>query len=100
MDVDNKRSLKMSEKKDEICEFDIGVKTKKNGKYDEIIKHPHYEPKWHRRMSKQMRAAQFAPYAALAGHANAVQRTVRFAELRSKRVIEMNVDGTDYEYEA
>ena len=31
-------------------------------KYGEIIKHPHYEPKRHPRMPKEMRAAQFAPY--------------------------------------
>ena len=61
-------------------------------KYDEIINHPHYEPKKHPRMSKKMRAAQFAPYAALSGHASAIKRTAKFAELRSTRLIEPNVD--------
>lgn len=56
-------------------------------KYREIINHPHYEPKHHPRMSKEMRAAQFAPYAALSGHAQAIRRTAKFAELRSKRII-------------
>lgn len=56
--------------------------------YEEIIKHPHYEPKKHLRMSKEMRAAQFAPYAALAGHGSAIKRTAKFAELRSRRIIE------------
>lgn len=56
--------------------------------YEEIIKHPHHEPKKHLRMSKEMRAAQFAPYAALAGHGSAIKRTAKFAELRSRRIIE------------
>ncbi len=61
-------------------------------KYREIINHPHYEPKHHPRLSKEMRAAQFAPYAALSGHANAIRRTAKFAELRSRRIIEPNSD--------
>lgn len=59
-------------------------------KYDEIIDHPHYEPKNHPRMSRKMRAAQFAPYAALSGHAQAIRRTAKFAELREHRIIEPN----------
>ncbi|MBR2753589.1 hypothetical protein IKD82_00240 [Candidatus Saccharibacteria bacterium] len=59
-------------------------------KYDEIINHPHYEPKNHPRMSRKMRAAQFAPYAALSGHAQAIRRTAKFAELREYRIIEPN----------
>ena len=61
-------------------------------KYDDIINHPHYEPKSHPRMSREMRAAQFAPYAALTGHAGAIKKTAKFAELRSRRVIEPNLD--------
>lgn len=61
-------------------------------KYAEIINHPHYEPKHHPRMPKEMRAAQFAPYAALSGHAGAIRRTAKFAELRSRRIIEQNAD--------
>lgn len=57
-------------------------------KYGEIINHSHYEPVRHPRLSKEMRAAQFAPYAALSGHAGAIRRTAKFAELRSRRVIE------------
>ena len=66
-------------------------------KYDEIIDHPHYEPKNHPRMSREARAAQFAPYAALAGHAGAVRRTAKFAELRAQRVIEVNMDDERYD---
>ena len=61
-------------------------------KYEELIDHPHYEPKHHPRMSRKMRAAQFAPYAALAGHAGAIRRTAKFAELRKRRIIESNID--------
>lgn len=61
-------------------------------KYKEIINHPHYEPKRHPRMSKEMRAAQFAPYAALHGHAGAIKKTAKLAEYRSRRVVEMNTD--------
>ena len=63
-------------------------------KYDEIINHPHYEPRNHPRMSKEMRAAQFAPYAALHGHDVAIRRTAYFAELRSRRIIELSPDNT------
>ena len=34
-------------------------------KYDEIINLPHYEPKYHKRMSKSQRAAQFSPFSAV-----------------------------------
>ena len=61
-------------------------------KYGEIIDHPHHEPKKHPRMSMEMRAAQFAPYAALSGHAGAIKKTAKFAELRMQRIIEPNMD--------
>ena len=44
-------------------------------KYDDIISLPHYEPKYHARMSMASRAAQFAPFAALTGHADALEET-------------------------
>ena len=66
-------------------------------KYDEIINHAHYEPKRHSRMSREMRAGQFAPYAALAGHARAVRKTAKFAELRSQRIIETNMDDERFD---
>lgn len=65
-------------------------------KYKEIINHPHYEPKRHLRMPREMRAAQFAPYAALHGHAGAIRRTAKIAEYRSRRVIETNMDEQEY----
>ena len=65
-------------------------------KYEEIINHSHYEPKRHPRMSREMRAGQFAPYAALSGHAGAIRRTAKLAEYRSRRVIETNADDVNY----
>ena len=44
-------------------------------KYDDIISLPHYEPKYHARMSMASRAAQFAPFAALTGHDDAIEET-------------------------
>ena len=53
------------------------------GKYDDIINLPHYEPKKHPRMSKEARAAQFAPFAALTGYDDVIKETAR---LTSKRI--------------
>ena len=64
-------------------------------KYGGIVEHPHYEPKNHPRMSREMRAVQFAPYVALSGYAGAIRRTVKFAELRAQRVIELNLDNRE-----
>lgn len=42
--------------------------------YDDIINLPHHEPTTKPRMSMYARAAQFAPFAALNGHAEAIQK--------------------------
>lgn len=42
------------------------------GNYDDIINLPHPEPKGRRRVSMYQRAAQFAPFAALAGYEKAI----------------------------
>lgn len=47
------------------------------GEYDDIINLPHYEPKNHPRMSMMNRAAQFAPFSAVAGHEAAIRETGR-----------------------
>ncbi|MBR3353554.1 hypothetical protein IKG49_03120 [Candidatus Saccharibacteria bacterium] len=66
-------------------------------KYEEIINHPHYEPKNHPRMPREMRAGQFAPYAALSGYATAVRRTAKISELRERRIIEPNMDDERFD---
>ena len=66
-------------------------------KYDDIINHSHYEPKNHPRMSKEMRAAQFAPFAALTGFGNVISKTAKYAEEKSRRVIisDVSSEGVD-----
>lgn len=43
--------------------------------YEEIINLPHHVSDKHPRMSMYNRAAQFAPFAALTGHYEAISRT-------------------------
>jgi len=53
-----------------------------NKNYDDIINLPHYEPIKHKRMSKEARSAQFAPFAALTGYDDAVKETARLTNKR------------------
>lgn len=46
-------------------------------KYDDIIDLPHHVSKVHGHMSMKDRAAQFSPFAALTGHADALDETAR-----------------------
>ncbi|MDE6578467.1 MAG: hypothetical protein K2K58_09900 [Muribaculaceae bacterium] len=57
-------------------------------KYDDIINLPHYEPV-RKRMPMKNRAAQFAPFAALTGHEDAIMETARFTDKR--------IELSDYE---
>lgn len=45
--------------------------------YEDIINLPHHVSKKHPQMSMSQRAAQFAPFAALAGHDKAIEETAR-----------------------
>lgn len=47
------------------------------GKYDDIIDLPHHVSKVHPQMSIWDRSAQFAPFAALTGHKEAIAETAR-----------------------
>ena len=49
-------------------------------KYDDIIDLPHYEPKYHKRMNKNQRAAQFAPFSALTGFAEKINEASKMTE--------------------
>ncbi len=51
-------------------------------KYDDIINLPHYISKKHPQMSIEARAAQFAPFAALTGHSDAIRETARLTDER------------------
>lgn len=55
---------------------------KSTHQYDDIIRLPHHVSKVHPPMPIQDRAAQFAPFAALAGHQDAVKETARMVEER------------------
>ena len=48
--------------------------------YSDIIGLPHHTSKRHPRMSMANRAAQFAPFAALSGHDDAINETARLTD--------------------
>ena len=48
--------------------------------YDDIINLPHHISKRHPQMSLYDRAAQFAPFAALSGHDDAIEETARLID--------------------
>lgn len=52
------------------------------GRYDDIINLPHHVSGKHPRMSMQDRAAQFAPFAALRGHSDAIQEVCRYVDAK------------------
>lgn len=51
-----------------------------NSKYEEIISLPHHVSKTHPQMPMSDRAAQFSPFAALAGYDTAVKETGRLTD--------------------
>ena len=60
-----------------------------NGKYDEIMGLPHHVSKTRPQMPMSDRAAQFAPFAALAGYDAAIKETGRLTDER----IELDVEA-------
>ncbi len=62
--------------------------------YDDMLDLPHYEPQRHLRMPRSMRAAQFAPFAALTGYEEAVEESARRTdekiELDETRIAEID----------
>ncbi len=53
---------------------------KDTGRYDDIINLPHPTSKKHKRMSLENRAAQFSPFAALAGYDAVIKETARHTD--------------------
>lgn len=49
-------------------------------RYDDIINLPHPHSKYREHMSLHDRAAQFAPFAALSGHEDAIEETARLTD--------------------
>ena len=56
----------------------------KRDKYADIISLPHPGSKKHPRMPRNMRAAQFAPFAALTGYEDAIAQTQKQAVKRQE----------------
>ena len=56
-------------------------------KYSDIIDLPHHQSENHKRMDKINRAAQFAPFAALTGYAEAINEAGRIVD---KKIILSN----------
>lgn len=75
----------MTQKFEDMC--------KNSQQYDDIINLPHHVSKVHPQMPVADRAAQFAPFAALTGHSDAIQETQRRMEERAAH----EYDGEEYE---
>ena len=50
-----------------------------SGKYDDIINLPHHVSKKHPQMSIDARAAQFAPFSALTGYDEEIEKVVKLS---------------------
>lgn len=65
-----------------------------NDNYEDIINLPHYEPKNHKRMTMENRAAQFGAFQALTGYEDAIIETGRETskkyELTDEQINELN----------
>lgn len=57
---------------------------KYNSEYDDIIDLPHHTSATRKRMAVIDRAAQFAPFAALTGHDDAIKETARLTEKQTE----------------
>lgn len=68
------------------------MKPMEHQKYEDIINLPHHVSKKHPQMPLLDRAAQFAPFAALAGHEEAIRKTARQRELEPESSEEL-MDG-------
>ncbi len=64
------------------------MKYNEEHKYDDIMDLPHHVSKKHPQMSLLNRAAQFSAFAALTGHADAIQETARLTD----SFVELNED--------
>ena len=73
------------------------MNTNEKGEYDDIIHLPHHVSESHPHMDLIDRAAQFAPFAALTGHADAIKKTEQMAAL--KVLLTEKGEKTDEYYE-
>ena len=49
--------------------------------YEDMLRLPHPVSRWHKRMDRVDRAAQFAPFAALTGHGAAIDEEARLTDM-------------------
>lgn len=73
------------------------MNTNENGKYDDIIHLPHHVSESRPHMDLIDRAAQFAPFAALTGHADAIKEAEQMAV--EKVLLTEKGEKTDEYYE-
>lgn len=65
------------------------------GPYDDIIDLPHHRSSRHPPMSMEQRAAQFSPFAALAGHTEAIRDAAQNAVENGP---DAPVDQSEFDY--
>ena len=53
--------------------------------YADMLYLPHPEPSGHERMSRESRAAQFAPFAALTGYGEMIDDTAKESDIKRER---------------
>ena len=68
-------------------------------RYDDIIDLPHHVSKTHPQMPLADRAAQFAPFAALTGHADAIRETERLVKERVEHETAVETDPENWFFE-
>ena len=75
------------------------AREKDEHRYDDIIDLPHHVSKTHPQMPLADRAAQFAPFAALTGHADAIRETERLVEERVEHETAGETDPENWFFE-
>ncbi len=60
--------------------------------YEDIINMPHHVSKKRNHMTMSERAAQFAPFAALTGYEEAIEKTAELAQAGSEREYYINAE--------
>lgn len=73
----------------------MGEYYKDSHMYDDIIHLPHHQSESRPHMSRQERAAQFAPFAALTGYEEAVEEAAKLAQMKAE-TMQRCVDLEDY----
>ena len=66
--------------------------------YSDIINLPHHESKHHKRMSRNMRAAQFAPFAALTTFNERIDETALQHIAEEESQYNCHSDATDSDF--